>query len=327
MLVSGGWARDELKESSFALVQWKARVRDGELARGRVTATNEDRTEERWVLVEEYVPREYRDELRDGKVSSSAFSPPVYQRLIVLILQKKPVNKGASFLRSVRRKPKEPVVRLNASQITHSHLPPPVVAVPYHSTARHQVDESVFTADGRAGDTKIMSLSNVSLNAAKPDYAPSAVSTTGAAAGHPESVAEDGEDGEGETAIQALERCEPPVVTRPQVKAGNGVGVGTMSSQVHESAFHGAGVPAVRQGGVGYTMPTAAKSFLARISSRKVKPVGISPYGNDMPGPPAQASPTDSMDSYGPPDTPDVPNEMDSGSTVRRRYKRASIYQ
>lgn len=69
VLVAGGWARDELKESSFALVQWKSRPRDGEFARGRSAGNDsDDRTEERWVLVEEYVPREYREELRDGKV-------------------------------------------------------------------------------------------------------------------------------------------------------------------------------------------------------------------------------------------------------------------
>ena len=30
--------------------------------------SGETRTEDRWVLVEEFVPKEYRDELRDGKV-------------------------------------------------------------------------------------------------------------------------------------------------------------------------------------------------------------------------------------------------------------------
>jgi hypothetical protein len=68
VLVSGGWARDELKETSFALIQWKARPRDGEVPRGRITSEGEGRTEDRWVLAEEFVPKEYRDELRDGKV-------------------------------------------------------------------------------------------------------------------------------------------------------------------------------------------------------------------------------------------------------------------
>lgn len=67
MLVSGGWARDELKESSFALIQWKARPREGEIAKGRAVGSD-DRTEDRWVLVEEFVPREYREELLEGKV-------------------------------------------------------------------------------------------------------------------------------------------------------------------------------------------------------------------------------------------------------------------
>jgi hypothetical protein len=68
VLVGGGWARDELKESSFALLHWKARSREGELPR----AGSDPRTEEKWVLVEEHVPREYREALMaDPKVRSS----------------------------------------------------------------------------------------------------------------------------------------------------------------------------------------------------------------------------------------------------------------
>lgn len=62
VLVGGGWARDELKESSFALIQWKAQPRAGEVPKGKVVG-NDPRTEERWVLVEEFVPREYREAL------------------------------------------------------------------------------------------------------------------------------------------------------------------------------------------------------------------------------------------------------------------------
>lgn len=68
VLVSGGWARDELKESNFALVQWKSRTRDGELPRGRVTTEGETRSEDRWCLVEEFTPSTYIDQIREGKV-------------------------------------------------------------------------------------------------------------------------------------------------------------------------------------------------------------------------------------------------------------------
>ncbi|KAL8286258.1 hypothetical protein RQP46_004746 [Phenoliferia psychrophenolica] len=276
VLVSGGWARDELKESSFALVQWKARVRDGEIAKGRATGPNEDRTEERWVLVEEYVPREYRDELRDGK--------------------KKPESKGASFLRSVRKKPKEqqPVARLTATQITHPHVPHHPAPASASTTPR-QVDESVF-ATGRTGDTKLMSLSNVALG--QPDYAPSVISSVGAGHGHPDSIVESGDD---DTTVKSMHRQK----SSPTLGAGLG---GTISSQRRESAFQGAGVPSRTPG---YQMPTAAKTFLARISSRKVlKPQhNTSPYGQNGAAATAQVSPTESVDSYGPPDValgPDI---------------------
>lgn len=70
ILVSSGWAFAELKASSFALVQWKSRPRAGEIAKGRATVEGDLRTEDRTVLVEEFVPQEYLDELRAGKVRS-----------------------------------------------------------------------------------------------------------------------------------------------------------------------------------------------------------------------------------------------------------------
>ena len=62
VLVGGGWARDELKESNFALIHWKSRPRD--VGMPLAVAKEEDpRTEERWFLVEEYVPKQYREAL------------------------------------------------------------------------------------------------------------------------------------------------------------------------------------------------------------------------------------------------------------------------
>ena len=66
VLVSSGWGREEFKESNWVLVQWKARplqMRDGEVLNG------DGRSEERWYLLEETVPSEYRQELLEGKVS------------------------------------------------------------------------------------------------------------------------------------------------------------------------------------------------------------------------------------------------------------------
>lgn len=62
VLIGGGWARDELKESNFALIHWKSRPRDVRMP--VADAKEEDpRTEERWFLVEEYVPKQYREAL------------------------------------------------------------------------------------------------------------------------------------------------------------------------------------------------------------------------------------------------------------------------
>lgn len=68
ILVAGGWARDELKESSFALIQWKSRPRLSEVGAKDRTADSDGRTEDRWFLVEEFVPKEYRDQLKEQKV-------------------------------------------------------------------------------------------------------------------------------------------------------------------------------------------------------------------------------------------------------------------
>lgn len=247
VLVSGGWARDELKESSFAFVQWKGRARDGEIARGRITAAGETRTEDRWVLVEEFVPKEYRDELRDGKVGVSRVLHGVRVLMAFFLRLQKKASKRISFMRAVRRKStSKPPPRLNVTQITHSTIPAPAPAsVPYTSTAPRRIDESVFTSEN--GLTKMISLSSVNL-ASGDRYAPSIISTTGAGHGHAGSIAESQE---------YLEEKAPSFM-------GHGVG-GTLSSQNRESAFGGAQVP------VGYTKPAPQRGFLARIGSRKAK--------------------------------------------------------
>ena len=64
-LVSSGWAREEIKESNWVLIHWKARplqMSPDQMMKG------DGRTQERWCLLEENVPEEYRQELIEGKV-------------------------------------------------------------------------------------------------------------------------------------------------------------------------------------------------------------------------------------------------------------------
>ncbi|GAA5846946.1 hypothetical protein JCM3766R1_004024 [Sporobolomyces carnicolor] len=180
VLVGGGWARDELKESSFALIQWKSRPRVTDIGKSRSpgnSTTGDPRTEDSWVLVEEFVPREYREALTDPKV------------------KKQP--KRISFLRTVRRKNTlSPKSNPSAAVL----LSPPLsssrgVGISSTSTATSSpsslrpIDESVFSNDF-AQTTKV-SLSNpVERNSYAPttyaptSYAPSFVSTVAANDGH-----------------------------------------------------------------------------------------------------------------------------------------------
>lgn len=127
VLVCAGWVKDEVKESNFALIQYKARPR------GVVESEGESRTLDRWVICEEMIPKAYRDNLgliADGK------------------LPKK--SKRISFLR--RRKSTKPITRLNASQI--SMLPSAPASVYSNDTAlRSRDDPSVFT--NNAPTTKV----------------------------------------------------------------------------------------------------------------------------------------------------------------------------
>lgn len=162
VLVSGGWARDELKESNFALLHWKARggPRDNEVS-------NENA---RYCLVEEIVPVEYRDALVEGK-------------------QKKQ-NKRISFMRAVRR--------TNTKKAAPS-MPPAVSNYSYNtqtaqsSLSLRPVDASVFAPGD--GATKQVSL-GANLRSANGSfvYVPSVISSTGAGHGH-DGYAETIEDG------------------------------------------------------------------------------------------------------------------------------------
>ncbi|SCV68870.1 BQ2448_991 [Microbotryum intermedium] len=170
VLVSGGWARDELKESSFALIHWKSRPRDGEQPKGRPSASGDDRTEDRWVLVEEFVPKEYRDELTDGK-------------------QKKQ-NKRISFMRSVRKKTsKTALPRIqHPMTVTPMSLVAPPISSSYARTASpmRTIDENVFSPGGTT-PTKTVTLSRSDIERATiagSAYAPSITTTVGPSHGH-----------------------------------------------------------------------------------------------------------------------------------------------
>jgi hypothetical protein len=63
VLVSSGWSRDEWKESSWVLVQWRTKPSKDSLS---MKKNADGRTDEKWFLVEEMIPPEYREELIDG---------------------------------------------------------------------------------------------------------------------------------------------------------------------------------------------------------------------------------------------------------------------
>ncbi|GAA6047802.1 hypothetical protein JCM3770_004650 [Rhodotorula araucariae] len=194
VLVGGGWARDELKESSFALIQWRARPRDGDLS--RVKPGGDPRTEERWVLVEEFVPREYREALlADPKVKKE--------------------SRRISFMRAVRRKgsfskDSTPATTLpRAAPVSSTSAFGGMMAAPLSSSYTRKesnlrpIDEAVFDPRNDA-ETKLMTLSNLHLvpesthvpsvseygapsasrYADSTAYAPSVISTVRATDGH-----------------------------------------------------------------------------------------------------------------------------------------------
>ncbi|GAA5875877.1 hypothetical protein JCM16303_004031 [Sporobolomyces ruberrimus] len=175
VLVGGGWARDELKESSFALIQWKCRPRVGDVGKARSpgSANSDPRTEDRWVLVEEFVPREYREALTDPRT-------------------KKQQPKRISFLRTVRRKnttsaKPSPSAADLLSPSPNFSLGAGISSASLGSSSPRSlrpIDESVFTNEN-AQTTKV-SLSNrlERTSYAPTSYAPSVVSTAAANDGH-----------------------------------------------------------------------------------------------------------------------------------------------
>ncbi|GAA5918830.1 hypothetical protein JCM1841_002760 [Sporobolomyces salmonicolor] len=261
VLVGGGWARDELKESSFALIQWKSRPREGELSRGRVVG-NDQRTEDRWVLVEEFVPREYRDALTDPKVTK----PP----------------KRISFMRTVRRKTSS-----KAPTSPSSPYPPPVAppkqsgisSASYNSsgTVLRPIDESVFSI--RNDQTKLMTLSNALLRRnsyarsaitsyAPSGYAPSIVSTVRANDGHANYSSLDLPGSRPDDA--SFRGPSPPPAPLPGSSSMSfGVG-GMFRSQTRGLAVNGNDGIDAACAPVGYQKP-AKKGFLARIGTKNKK--------------------------------------------------------
>ncbi|GAA5857139.1 hypothetical protein JCM8547_007981 [Rhodosporidiobolus lusitaniae] len=246
VLVGGGWSRDELKEASFALLNWKARPRDG----GKVGG--DPRTEERWVLVEEFVPREYREALlADPKTKVKQ-------------------SKRVSFLRAVRRKssappPSSPSSRPSTTaQASFSSLVPAPLSSSYarKDSNLRPIDEAVYNSD----TTQKLSLSNLHVDrtsyskyAPSTSYAPSIVSTVRAADGH----------GPAYSTQDLPGTADVPPLPAPSPSPGRGVGVsGTLSSQQRESAFGGNGVPTA----LGYQKPPLAEkksSFLFRIGTMR----------------------------------------------------------
>lgn len=244
ILVSSGWAFAELKSSSFALVQWKSRPRAGDTAKGRATIEGDLRTEDHWVLAEEFVPQEYLDELRAGKVRLSfTFSPIITNQID--FLQKK-TSKRVSFLRVVRRKSIKSSPRPNVTQVTHPTMTSPSPRV---------LDNSVFNSGG-GGNTRIITASNIDLTGRESPYTSSISSSNGH--GSPKSNSP-------LSAISPSSAAVPPSSPSPSPRT-QAYGIGeSMSSQSRESAFGG-------RGPVGFNKPpTGAKGFLARMSSKNKK--------------------------------------------------------
>ncbi|GAA5898684.1 hypothetical protein JCM6882_000896 [Rhodosporidiobolus microsporus] len=253
VLVGGGWARDELKESSFALIGWKARPREGEYPKGKPVGSD-SRSEERFVLVEEFVPREYREALlRQPEIKKQ--------------------SKRVSFMRAVRRKSTQkgppPSVGHPApsNQTSFSTLVPAPLSSSYarKDSGLRPIDENVFNPSAPY-ETQHLTLSNLNVGrtstsyAPSTAYAPSIVSTVRAADGHGPADS---------TAYLPSTADAPPVPPLPSIPPSpRGVGVGgAMSSQTRESAFGGQGVPVA----LGYTKPEqpSKKGFLARIGTMR----------------------------------------------------------
>lgn len=91
VLCASGWTRDEVKESNWSLIQLKTRPDDREHQPGV-----DDRTEDTWFLVEEAIPPEYKVALLQSAV------------------QKPKSSRRISFLRSVRKKSKQPPMPTSA---------------------------------------------------------------------------------------------------------------------------------------------------------------------------------------------------------------------
>lgn len=83
ILCSSGWTREEVKESNWALIQFKTRPKSQE---NTIPAGSDGRTEETWFLIEELVPKEYRESL----LEQAQVKPKSSRRI--------------SFLRPVRKK-------------------------------------------------------------------------------------------------------------------------------------------------------------------------------------------------------------------------------
>ncbi|GAA5852943.1 hypothetical protein JCM9279_000087 [Rhodotorula babjevae] len=288
VLVGGGWAKDELKESSWALVHWKARPRDGTVPlRAAGGAGADPRTEERWVLVEEFVPHEYREALlADPKVKLKE-------------------SRRVSFLRAVRR-------RGSFVKDTSSASAPPPRAQPVSSSshflaaplssshARREptlrpIDEAVFDPNNNV-ETKLMSLSNVHLApqtsgvpgssygapsnyAPSTSYAPSVVSTARAADGHSSTIF--GPDDASLEQPQPSSRA-PPVPQHGELnglgaRLGTQLGPATASPLGSRAASQQAPAPTgsaspFAAAPVGYSKPDKKEKggFLKRMNTKKV---------------------------------------------------------
>ncbi|KAK4058059.1 hypothetical protein OIO90_000798 [Microbotryomycetes sp. JL221] len=264
-LVSSGWARDELKESSFALIQWRRRTKPGEAQSQTRGSSTDDRTEDSWVLIEEFVPRDYRERLALGKTKKR--------------------DKRISFLRTVKRKDStrseqrpsarnitptgtnggsfffQPPLASTSSSKQRSNAPP---------SSLQPIDESVFQPG--SDTTKQMSLSTVTASRAGAPhsimshegqtsaYAPSVVSTTNAAGhGHSESQFE-------VNTVNTVSEYDPRSSTmtdntmQPRVPVDTSMATTTTPSQVSDSEINRAPSRQSAHDATGLSVDNASRS-------------------------------------------------------------------
>ena len=232
-----------MKESNWALVQYRTRPFDAGTRSPSSGSAADGRTDETWFLIEEIVPAEYRAALLEAGLQQ----------------QKPKSSRRISFLRSVRKKSsKAPPLPTISSPVGSADIlagsKGSKISLPYTpsrngsgavvvhgsrstSPALKQPDDSIFAPGSGGPPTKVVSLTK--------SFSSAGMSHSSTAHTIPEE--------------QTSEPIDTPPVVIHREDISNGIG-GTLSSQRPAGTSSPAGVGHSSQtGGIGYTKP-AAKS-------------------------------------------------------------------